>query len=283
MTEGLADISSRIDGVRQLGSVVNAIKGIAAARARGARRGLVAVDSYAATIAAAMASVVPSDRTVPAPDVPEKTGILAFCAEQGFAGVFNARVLDAIADGPGADALLLVGTRGLSVAQARGIVPIWSGRMPSGITGIPRLAAGIVEAALGVFDSGRLQRLDIVHTAVDSGQLGVVRKPLFPLDPADFPAAQAEPPLIQLPAEELVESLGAEYLHARVCRAAIHALVAENEARMQTMAAAGNQIERRLNALVATQRQVRQEQITSEIIELGSGKTRRRPGRDISD
>ncbi len=54
MTERLADISARIDGIRQLGTVVNAMRGIAAARAQQARSQLVAVDSYAATIAAAI-------------------------------------------------------------------------------------------------------------------------------------------------------------------------------------------------------------------------------------
>ena len=58
MTERLADISARIDGIRQLGSVVNAMKGIAAARASAARTQVSAVDGYAAAIASAMAQVL---------------------------------------------------------------------------------------------------------------------------------------------------------------------------------------------------------------------------------
>ena len=54
MTERLADIGARIDGIRQLGAVVNAMRGIAAARAQQARSQLIAVDSYAATIAVAI-------------------------------------------------------------------------------------------------------------------------------------------------------------------------------------------------------------------------------------
>ena len=45
MTERLADVSARIDGIRQLGAVVNAMKGIAAARASTARTESKAVDS----------------------------------------------------------------------------------------------------------------------------------------------------------------------------------------------------------------------------------------------
>ena len=54
MTERLADISARIDGIRQLSAVVNAMRGIAAARAQQARSQLIAVDSYTATIAVAI-------------------------------------------------------------------------------------------------------------------------------------------------------------------------------------------------------------------------------------
>ena len=54
MTDRLADITARIGGIRQLGAVVNAMRGIAAARAQQARSQLVAVDSYAKTIALAI-------------------------------------------------------------------------------------------------------------------------------------------------------------------------------------------------------------------------------------
>ena len=50
MTDRLADITARIGGIRQLGAVMNAMRGIAAARAQQARNQLVAVDGYAKTI-----------------------------------------------------------------------------------------------------------------------------------------------------------------------------------------------------------------------------------------
>ncbi|MFT5061979.1 MAG: F-type H+-transporting ATPase subunit gamma, partial [Polaromonas sp.] len=61
MTERLADISARIEGIRQLGAVVNAMKGIAAARAHVARTQVIAVDSYATSISAAMAQIIKPD------------------------------------------------------------------------------------------------------------------------------------------------------------------------------------------------------------------------------
>src|SRR5580700_4941247 len=98
MTERLADISARIDGIRQLGAVVNAMRGIAAARAQQARSQLIAVDSYAGTIAAAIGralALVPSAPPASARK-PTRPALVLFCAEQGFAGAFSERVLDAV-------------------------------------------------------------------------------------------------------------------------------------------------------------------------------------------
>ncbi len=99
MTERLADISARIAGIRQLGAVVNAMRGIAAARAQQARSQLVAVDQLrrddrgrdrprrSRCCPRRPARRRRVDRAGPA--------LVLFCAEQGFAGAFSERVLDA--------------------------------------------------------------------------------------------------------------------------------------------------------------------------------------------
>lgn len=273
MTERLADISARIEGIRQLGAVVNAMKGIAAARAHTARGQLVAVDSYAGTIAAAMSRLLPRDRVASTPDDAQEgtSGLLVFCAEQGFAGAFSERVLDSLGARINPATLFLIGTRGLSVAASRGITPQWSAPLPSHTPGIPKLADRITTAIYDAVGNGRIASLDVVYTGWKSGRPAVVTQRLFPIDLADLLPATAEPPLIQLPKEVLLASLGQDYFNAQVCKAALHAFAAENEARMEAMTAAGSQIARELEVFEATLRRVRQEAITAEIIELGTG------------
>ncbi|MCF7701439.1 F0F1 ATP synthase subunit gamma [Loktanella sp. M215] len=268
MTERLADISARIDGIRQLGSVVNAMKGIASARAHVARAQVVAVDSYAATLATAMAQVLGAgDRTTsPA----GRIGLLVFGAEQGFAGAFSERVLDTVAtdnDVP----VFLVGTRGLSVAASRGVTPHWHTALPSQSTTIPKRAEAITAAVLAAVAQGQIDSLDVIHTSWAAGRAEVVRHRLFPLDLAALPAVSGAAVLTQLPAAALRDSIGQDYLHALITRAALHAFAAENEARMQAMTAAGHQISEELTVFQAKLRRVRQEAITAEIIELGTG------------
>ena len=275
MTDRLTDVSARIGSIRQLGAVVNAMRGIAAARAQQARAQLAAVDRYAASIANAIAralSLLPpgQHQRVPAPG---KLAIVLFCAEQGFAGAFSERVLGSAGSDLRISELFVVGTRGVASLAEQRIVPGWSGAMPSHSPGIPKLAAGIATALYARLASGGIDRLDAIYCQWQPGNgAEVIRQTLFPLDPSAFSAPGATAaPLLNLPPAALLQTLTADYLHAQLCHAALQSFAAENEARMEAMAAAHTQTERQLAALQATQRRVRQEEITAEIIELAAG------------
>ena len=61
----------------------------------------------------------------------QSRGLILFCAEQGFAGTFSERVLDA-APTKSASMNLIVGTRGAAIASERGIKPDWSAHGDAG-------------------------------------------------------------------------------------------------------------------------------------------------------
>ena len=283
MTERLSDISARIDGIRQLGAVVNAMRGIAAARAQQARGQLVAVESYAATIARAIGqtlALVPAARSGAA-GRSTRPALVLFCAEQGFAGAFSERVLDAIGAYQTGSELFLIGTRGNAVAAERGIHADWSSPMPSHSLGLPKLADQISEALYTRIATGEIDRLGAVFSQWRPGRgIQINRCRLFPLDLSDFPHSESvDAPLLNLASETLLIELTADYVHAQLCNTALHAFAAENEARMEAMTLARSQIERQLSSLQATQRIVRQEEITAEIIELAAGETASRSDR----
>ena len=268
MTERLADIAARIEGIQQLGAVVNAMKGIAAARAQMARGELGAVDSYAHDIALALAQML-GIKSAGQPAATGQTCVLMFTAEQGFAGAFSERLLDSLTPPP--DALFLIGTRGLSVAASRKITPDWHAAMPSHSAGIPKLADTITKAIYHAVALGRISQLDVVYTLWQAGRAVLSRQRLFPIDPVALPEPAGPLPLMQLPRAALIDDLGQQYFHAQVCKAALHAFAAENEARMRAMTSAASQIAHELEGFQATLRRVRQEAITAEIIELGTG------------
>jgi F-type H+-transporting ATPase subunit gamma len=277
VTERLADIGARITGIRQLGAVVNAMRGIAAARVQQARSQLLAVDSYATVIAAAIARtlvLIPPTHPYANRRSP-RTALVLFCAEQGFAGAFSKRVLDTAGSDLDTSELFLVGARGEAAIAERGVAARWTCAMPSHSPGIPKLADRIVQALYARIATGEIDQLDAVFSQWQPGQgTRVERQHLFPFDLTAFPpVTDADAPLLNLRPASLVGTLAADYMHAQLCKAALHAFAAENEARMETMAAARNQIERQLTSLQATQRLVRQDEITAEIIELAAGET----------
>lgn len=274
MTERLGDISARIEGIRQLGAVVNAMRGIAAARARQARDQLAAVDTYAASIAAGIGQALAlSPAASPGPC--HKPALVIFCAEQGFAGAFSERILDTVGADHAGNAVFLVGTRGASVAEERGIAVAWRGAMPAHSPGVPKLADQIAQAIYSRIVRGEIDCVDAVFSQMGVGHgTHVERQRLLPLDAALIPRnGGGNSPLIYLSPEALLDGLTGDFLHAQLCKAALHAFAAENEARMTAMASARNQTERRLAMLQAHQRLVRQEEITAEIIELAAGET----------
>jgi len=192
VTERLSDISDRISGIRQLGAVVNAMRGIAAARAQQARGQLAAVDSYSDAIGAAIAealSLIPQNTAVvPASQKPVRLALVLFCAEQGFAGAFSEHVLDAA----GADLrhaeLFLIGTRGRAASVERGIVAGWFASMPSHAAGIPKLGDQVAQALYTRIAIGQIDRLEAIYSRWQPGKGAYIeRKHLFPLDPAAFP------------------------------------------------------------------------------------------------
>ena len=277
MTDRLADVGARIHGIRQLGAVANAMRGIAAARAQQARGQLAAVDAYAATIAAAIGAVLPSVAAARAEGRRQRSrlALVVFCAEQGFAGAFSERVLDTIVGDLTECELFLVGTRGGAVAAERGVARGWRSAMPVHTLGVPRLADTIAEALYSRIAAGAIDRLDAVFSRWQPGRSAhIERRRLFPFGASRFtPPHGVNAPLLNLRPEALLGALTADYIHAQLCNAALHALAAENEARMAVMAAARHHIERELDTLLATQRVVRQEETTAELIELSAGET----------
>ena len=216
MTGRLADISDRINGVRQLNSVVGAMTGIASARARTARAQIAAVDRYAATVAAAMGRVGLGK-------TPDVTGQMAtskpltlvvFCAEQGFVGAFSERVLDFVGVDLATADIFLIGTRGGATAADRGIAPLWQAALPSNSASIPKFADRLVQVVLEHIATGTTSVLEAIYTVWKSGTPHVKRRALFPVDPVPQSTAIDATPLTNLPAQVLLEELGMDYLHA---------------------------------------------------------------------
>lgn len=282
MTERLSDVEARIHTVHQLSAVITAMRGIAAARTREARSQLDGVRAYAKTIATAighaLAFLPAAERVGAAPRTAGTHVIIALCAEQGFAGAFSEHVLKA-ADEVRREIpchrtdLLIVGDRGLMIADQRGLEVDWSAPMVAHPAQAAKLASRIVEALYTRLDTDRVMRVTLLYKIPSGAEsLQVVEKQLVPFDFSRFPLPpSAMDPLITLQPQVLLAKLVEEYVFAELCEAVMLSFAAENEARMRAMIAARSNVAKTLDGLVARSRQLRQEEITNEIVELASG------------
>src|SRR5262245_38217203 len=156
MSGKLSEVEGRIGTVHQLEAVITAMRGSAAARSREARGRLAGVRAYAEVVGQAIGQALglapaPDPAPHPAPhdsDHLEGHVVIAFCAEQGFAGTFNERVLDAAARhlAAGGAELFVVGNRGAMVAGERGLAFSWSAPMVAHVEEVPLLASRVTEA-----------------------------------------------------------------------------------------------------------------------------------------
>lgn len=267
MTERLAETGRRIESVHQLETVVTAMRGISASRVQQAHALLTGVHAYARVIAGAIGQALAM--VPPAPGNGRgRSASIVFCAEQGFAGAFSDRLLEAAA---GPNDIFLIGTRGASLARERGIAPVWQTAMVPQANLVPNLASRIAGALYDWVADKDGHQVETIVPVWSPGQGVVVeRRSLLPFDFRRFPVAHGQGPLTTLPPSNLLGRLAEEYVFAELCEAALTAFAAENEARVATMLSAKTNLESMLTELLALERQIRQEEITAEVIELAA-------------
>jgi F-type H+-transporting ATPase subunit gamma len=283
MTDRLTDIVTQIQNVRQLESVVSAIRGIAASRAQKARSLLAGVEAYSQVVSRAIGealSLLPVDTPLAPMRSRPKPAVILFCAEQGFAGAFSEHVLEAAADICQAT-VMVVGQRGAAVARERGIEPVWVEPMVAHADAILGFANRLADELYEYVARSEVEEVDILYArSAGTGGTEVERHSLLPIDFRRFGRPQRqEAPLVSLSPGRLLERLAEEYVYAQLCEAALHAFAAENEARMIAMLEAKKNIGTKLDGLVNRERQLRQQEITTEIVELAAGAEAAQSGR----
>ena len=204
-------------------------------------------------------------------------GLIVFGAEQGFAGAFANQLLDSASSAFADDHVFLVGNRTASLARERGLAVADTFAGPLRTAAIVEVSAVLIEAVTAYIDTSGARRIDMIFPVWTPGQgLKVTHRSLLPLDLSRFASASDTPPLIQLPLPALLDRLTEEYVFAQICEAATESFAAENEARVSTMAAAGTNIDAKLEWLQSLERMTRQEEVTAEVVELASGARSRR-------
>lgn len=275
MEQRVAELQTRATTVAAFGDVVNAMRGVAAARVQRARTLIRGADAYARTVADALVQALAlpargrrSDSAVAG----GKPIYLLFCAEQGFNGGLSEQVLGA-APAPAAGRMLLLGSHGLRIARSRGIEPEWSAPLIAHANAAVGASARLHAALVDALGRHGAPGVEIVAPELQDGhRYRIVQRRLLPLALETPHGTREAAPLVHLAPDRLIDELSFEYVAAQLARALLHSHAAENEARLQAMAAAHENVDRMLDSLKRDERRLRQAEITAEIVELAASR-----------
>jgi F-type H+-transporting ATPase subunit gamma len=258
------------------------MRSLAAVRVQQAHGALPAILKYTTVVEAALAdafSLGPPPAPPAAGEATAREGSVAivFSSEQGFVGAFNERVLERAATQlaqPG-DSLLVVGARGASLAAERHLAVAWTTAMATHGGAVVDVARRVAKEVYRRAALGELRRVVLVYAKGSGGSASeVVVSTLLPFDPTPYVAADAGaglPPVVYLPLGQLVDRLVDELLLAELMRAAMESFASENGARLATMEAAHTSIEKKLDELSRDERRLRQDEITTELLDIVTG------------
>ena len=270
--EQLPRVHARIASLQELRDLIRALRALAASHVQEAQGALSGIRRHVEVIEDAIAegvALLPRDADATMPVEPSGAAVLiVVCSEHGFVGGFNEQLLDrAVAEHDAGQQLVVIGQRGALLAAERGLPVDRSFAMPThvgGVLGVTRRIADYLVSALTadvVFGSYRR-----------GGNFEVEVRRILPLDPALLVASQRRsPPLHHLAPEVLLQRLASEYLFVEVTRAVMESLASENGARLRVMEAADGNIGDKLEELQRREHSLRQEAITSELLDLVTG------------
>lgn len=286
----LAEIDRHVTSMEELQRIVGAMRAIASMRMQEAVRALASVREYGNTLAEAIhaALAIANEETPrvggdcsrhlaatsgPAARTAHRA-IVLFASEHGFVGGFNQRLLEAVeSDLTATDALMIVGGRGAAFAAERGHPAVWVHPLATRLAGVAETVRLLEEALLPLIAHDEIARVEVIFSRHDpAGDLTIERRRLFPVKLVAPRAKRGRlVPMHDLPVPELLEKLTAEYMVAQLTEAATEALAAENAARFAAMESARDNVGRKLETLRLEVSRARQEEVTTELLDLITG------------
>jgi F-type H+-transporting ATPase subunit gamma len=273
----LPELQARIRSLAELGDIVGALRAVSAARVQQSHAVLDSIREHTEIIWEALGEAM---RMSPAPSggssmPPGASVVIAIGSEHGFVGAFNDRVLHVAASERRPEGeLYVVGARAALVASERHDPVSWSCQMATQVGGVDDVALRLAERLSVAGGERRVDRVTLIYTRITNGSAArVVTETLLPFDVKPHEAKRPErPPAVShLSPLALIEGLVDELLFARLAHAAIESFASENAARLAAMQAATDNVAAKLDELGRLERELRQEEITTELLDIVTG------------
>ncbi|MGA3159062.1 MAG: F0F1 ATP synthase subunit gamma [Steroidobacteraceae bacterium] len=285
MSDSLASLRRHLNGARQLGSVVRAMKAISASSISQYEKAVAALGQYQRAVELGLSLCLGVERPAArAPAIAREypTGALIFGSDQGLVGRFNEIIGDfacaALGKLPGPKTVWAVGERLTPALEAAGLKITKLFPVPSSVAAITALVTRIQIEIEEYSAGGRHGEIHVFHNSPQvAASYVAVSQRLLPLD-ADWyarlrgiswPNHRYAQVLDSGPAS--LAALVHEQLFISLYRACAESLASENVSRLEAMQRAEQNIDSVSDALQRSLNRLRQSSIDEELFDVVAG------------
>lgn len=286
----LKDIRARIDSTKNTQQITKAMKLVSAAKLRKAQHNIVNMRPYALTLQKVIADIAITQK-VSHPLMEPKSNVknvllLVLTSDRGLCGAFNSNI-NKFAENYIKENknkyekidFFFIGRKVNDYFAKRGIKPIDSfNRLDKDIS--YDLAASVADKAIKQYTKGQYDEVRLVYNEFKSAiSQNVVCETLLPIDMSkstflkqkEHNTTFSTEMIFELPPAKIIEQLLVKHFNVQVYRCMSESVAAEHGARMTAMENATNNAKDMISSLTLTYNKLRQEKITTELIEITSG------------
>lgn len=278
----LRDIRKRIASVKNTQKITNAMKMVSAAKLRRAEEGIKAARPFAdkmrEVLMSLAARVNPSVHPLLQVRDPKKILLVEITADRGLCGAFNAslnRRAEAFfkeLTGKGLQVgMINVGRKGNDYFRRRNVEIV--DRFVNVMSSVSYdLAGQIVLSATEKFTSGEYDEVYLLYNSFRTAvtQVLTLRK-LLPVTPEEEGGKRRREYLYEPSEDELLEAILPRYVQVQIYTGLLDSVASEHGARMTAMEAATTNAEEMIHKLTLKLNRLRQESITTELMEIVGG------------
>lgn len=283
----LKAIEKKINTVKDIESVVSTMKTLAAVNINNFQKATESAEDYVKIVESGLQITLQKllDRN---PTEYWKSGFqeregrilyLLIGSEQGMCGSFNERVMSEIENKEKNPFIIVLGSRMMMLAKSRDYEVVQETRLPSSMTNLHSLITDLQIDVYRQMKTNRIREVKMVYNKMSSGEKIFTTKigTLYPIDPGYLQNIRERKwnsrciPVVLMNGEQMFSRLLDHYLSGRLYAAITNSLASENEARLASMQAAERNIQEKKSSLYTQYNKVRQQSITSELLDIIGG------------
>jgi F-type H+-transporting ATPase subunit gamma len=284
----LKDIRARIETTKNTQQITKAMKLVSAAKLRKAQHQITNMRPYTNTLLKVIADIAVTNRVshplmTLSTDENKKVLLVVLTSDRGLAGAFNANInkftetyyRDQLKTKEKID-FFFIGRRGLDYFARRKVVAVESIlKLDKDVS--YELASTVAQKLIKEYMEGHYDEIRLIYNEFKSAiSQKVVSETLLPIDvsKATFEEGQTafSMDMIYEPSpEKIVDQLLVKAFTAQVYRCMCESIASEHGARMSAMESATNNAKDMISKMTLTYNKLRQEKITTELIEIVSG------------